>query len=72
MSGKPAQLPFFHTADSVRLVLPGEVLHDQTHPELVNHFHKRSQLFSRSHIETFSVVATCVSNPDRSAVRING
>ena len=73
MSGKPAQLPFFHTADSARLVLPGEVLHDQTHRELVNrpfHFHKRSQLFSRSHNEACSVVAVRVRNPDHSPARI--
>jgi hypothetical protein len=34
-------------------------------------FKKRSQLFLRSHNETFSVVAVRVSNPDRSPVGIN-
>jgi len=29
-------------------------------------FHKRSQLFIRTHNEAFSVVAVCVSNEDRS------
>ena len=32
---------------------------------------KRSQLFIRVHNETLSVVAMCVSNPDRSPVGIN-
>jgi hypothetical protein len=32
---------------------------------------KRSQLFIRSHNETFSVVAVRVRNPDRSPVGIN-
>jgi hypothetical protein len=32
---------------------------------------KRSQLFIRSQNETLSVVAMCVSNPDRSPVAIN-
>jgi hypothetical protein len=35
-------------------------------------FHKRSQLFIRSHDETLSVVAMCVRNPDRSPVGIHG
>jgi len=34
--------------------------------------HKRSQLFVRTHNETFSVVAIRVSNPDRPSLRING
>jgi len=33
--------------------------------------HKRSQLFICPHNETLSVVAMCVSNPDRSPVGIN-
>jgi hypothetical protein len=35
-------------------------------------FHKRSQLFSRSHNETLSVIAVCIDNPDCSHLRING
>jgi hypothetical protein len=35
-------------------------------------FHKRSQLFIRTHNETFSVVAMRVSNPDCSPARIHG
>jgi hypothetical protein len=34
-------------------------------------FHERGQLFIGSHNETLSVVAMCVSNPDRSPVGIN-
>jgi hypothetical protein len=34
-------------------------------------FHKRGQLFIRVHNETLSVVAVCVSNPDRSPIGIN-
>jgi hypothetical protein len=34
-------------------------------------FHKRSQLFIRTHNETLSVVAMRISNPDRSPVGIN-
>jgi hypothetical protein len=34
-------------------------------------FQKRRQLFIRMHNETLSVAAMCVSNPDRSPVRIN-
>ena len=34
-------------------------------------FHKRSQLFIRTHNETLSVVAMRVCNPDRSPVGIN-
>jgi hypothetical protein len=34
--------------------------------------HKQSQLFIRSHNETLSVAAMCVSNEDRSPVSING
>jgi hypothetical protein len=34
-------------------------------------FHKRSQLFIRTHNVTFAIVATRVSNPDRSPVGIN-
>ena len=35
-------------------------------------FHKRSQLFIRSHKETLSIVAMRVSNEDRSPARIDG
>jgi hypothetical protein len=35
-------------------------------------FHKRSQLFIRSHNEPLPVVAVRVSNPDRSPLGING
>src|SRR5882724_445806 len=35
-------------------------------------FKKRRQFFIRTHNETLSVVAVCVSNPDRSPLRING
>jgi hypothetical protein len=35
-------------------------------------FRKRSQLLIRTHDETLSIVAMCVSNPDRSPVGING
>jgi len=35
-------------------------------------FHKRSQLFIRTHNETLSVVAMRVSNPDCSPVGIHG
>jgi hypothetical protein len=35
-------------------------------------FEKRGQLFIRTHDETLSIVAMCVSNPDRSPVGING
>jgi hypothetical protein len=34
-------------------------------------FHKRSQLFIRTHNEALSVIAMRVSNPDRSPARIN-
>jgi hypothetical protein len=34
-------------------------------------FQKRSQLFIRTHNETLSVVAVCVSNPDCSSAGIN-
>jgi len=34
-------------------------------------FHKSSQLFIRTHNETLSVVAVCVSDPDRSPFAIN-
>jgi hypothetical protein len=34
-------------------------------------FHKRYQLFIRVHNKTLSVIAVCVSNPDRSPVGIN-
>jgi hypothetical protein len=34
-------------------------------------FHKRSQLFIRTHNETLSVAAMCVCNKDRSPVGIN-
>jgi hypothetical protein len=34
-------------------------------------FQKRSQLFIHAHNETFSVIAVCVCNPDRSPVGIN-
>jgi hypothetical protein len=33
-------------------------------------FQKRSQLFIRTHNETLSIIAMCVSNPDCSAVAI--
>jgi hypothetical protein len=35
-------------------------------------FHKRCQLFFRSHNEALSIVAMCVSNLDRSPVASNG
>ena len=35
-------------------------------------FKKRRQLFIRTHNETLSVAAMCVSNPDRSPVGIHG
>ncbi|PYI57993.1 MAG: hypothetical protein DMC59_09550 [Verrucomicrobia bacterium] len=34
-------------------------------------FHKRRQLFIRTHNETLSVAAICVNNPDDSPLRIN-
>jgi hypothetical protein len=43
----------------------GEVLRDQSHREFVNRpfqFHKRSQLFIRTHNETLSVAAVGVNN----------
>jgi hypothetical protein len=35
-------------------------------------FTKRSQHFIGTHNETLAVVTVCVSNPDRSSLRING
>jgi hypothetical protein len=35
-------------------------------------FHKRSELFIRTHNETLSIAAMCVSNPDRLPLGING
>jgi hypothetical protein len=35
-------------------------------------FQKPSQLFIRTHNETFFVAAMCVGDPDRSPLRING
>jgi len=57
----------------IRAHVPGRLLHDQTHRELVNRrfqFHKRSQLFIGMHNETLSV-AMSVCNPDRSPAGIN-
>jgi hypothetical protein len=34
-------------------------------------FHKRRQLFIRTHNETLSVVAMCVNNPDCSPLRVD-
>jgi hypothetical protein len=35
-------------------------------------FQKRRQLLIRTHNETLSVIAMCISNPDRSPLGING
>jgi hypothetical protein len=40
-------------------------------PSLWFKFNKRRHLFIRTHNETLSIVAMCVSNPDRSPVGIN-
>jgi len=52
----------------------GEVLRDQTYRELVRRplqFQKRREVFIRAHDEPPSIIAVCVSNPDRSPLRIH-
>jgi hypothetical protein len=41
-------------------------------PNLRFEFHKRRQLFFRSHNESLSVSAVCINNPDRLPVGIDG
>jgi hypothetical protein len=41
------------------------------HPNRCLKFHKGRQLFLRSHNETLSVVAVCISNEDRLPFEIN-
>jgi hypothetical protein len=55
---KPS-LAFQHQIDRQRVYRPFQ-------------FHKRSQFFIRAHDETFSVVAMCIGNPDRSPLTIYG